>query len=217
MKIKEAGFRELYHQLIMFAISDQDREVLKAFTGWETADCLLAYEYCDHMVGLTFEVLELGKKTSDGYEYYGGKDDVTVKYRFGAISDYDFCYVDKEQTIRSRHAHKIEVIHSTYAVEKKVEESRGLTILDEFRYKNCPDDVRVVFLKNGLKPEACWVTITDMEDERHFKGKLLNEPYADFGVHMDDIISFGLGKLRNGNRVLYFDSINRDTGNDIME
>lgn len=206
MKIKDAGFRALYHRLVILDIRNKDRKVLDTFPGWETANCMLAYGYFDHEAGITFEILELEKKSSGNYEHFGGRDDVTVKFRFGAVADYDFWYADEEEVLRKRHVDKIEMVHSGYAADKRVEESRALTILDEFRYENCPDDVRVLFLKNGVKPEACWVTITDMQDDKHYKGKLLNEPYADFGVHMGDIVSFAMGKYQNGDPVLYFHS-----------
>lgn len=206
MKIKDAGFRALYHRLIILEIRDKDRKALDTLQGWETSNCMLTYGYFDREAGITFEVLELGNKLPGKYDYFGGREDVTVKFRFGAVANYDFWYADEEETLRKRHADKIEMVHEGYAAQKKVEESRALTVLDKFRYENCPDDVQVLFLRNGVKPEACWVKITDMEDTMRYKGKLLNEPYADFGIHMGDTISFALGKYQDGEPVLYYHS-----------
>ena len=49
----------------------------------------------------------------------------------------------------------------------------------------------VLTVKDGLKPEGCWVRITGLGD-KHFIGTLLNEPDQNFGYHMGDTIMFFL-------------------------
>lgn len=202
MKFRDACFRKLYHRFVVFRIGERERDMLDMFPGYEKADCVLAYGYYDSMAGISLETLELGRKTENGCEFFGPRNDVMFMFRFGAIADIDFWYPDNEDELREKHTFKIEAVHRSYAANEKVEASRKLEVLDPLRYESCPDDVQVLFLKDGIKPEACWVTITDMEGS-HFRGKLLNEPCADFGVHCGDTVPFELGKGRDGQPILY--------------
>ncbi len=202
MKISEAGFRGLYHRFIVIEIDEWQRETLDIFPGFKEANCVLAYGYLDSSAGVSFEVLEVGKKSTNGLVFSGGRDDVSYKFRFDAVEDHQFTCPDETNLLREKHKHKIESIHRFYAADDGVEQSRSMTILDGFRYEQCPDDVLVILLKKDVNPEKCWITITGMEG-KHFRGKLLNEPFAGFGVHNGDVVEFDIGKDQSGKTLLY--------------
>ena len=177
MTFAEANFRDLYHRFVVFPFTERERSMLKGFPGAEQADCVLAYGYLDSMCGFSFEALELGQRTGDGFAFSGGCEEISVKFRFDVVRDLDFQYPDQEDELREKHRRKIKTIHTFYAADPNVEMTRKLTALDAFRYPGCPDDVQVVLLKDSIKPEACWVRLTGAGD-RLFTGELLNEPYA---------------------------------------
>ena len=59
-------------------------------------------------------------------------------------------------------------------------------------------------IKNGLKPEGCWVRINGLSDRR-IMGTLLNEPDQDFGYHAGDKIAFFICDDVEGNKRLISD------------
>lgn len=68
---------------------------------------------------------------------------------------------------------------------------RNRVDIDQFRAPGFFDDLQVALFSNNqeCRPEVVWVRFEEMsEDGKSFTGKLLNEPDADFGVHIDDII-----------------------------
>ena len=57
-----------------------------------------------------------------------------------------------------------------------------MDVIDELRHPVFPDDLRVLFMKEGQEGvEICWVRSMDVAGD-HVIGKLLNEPYKDFGA-----------------------------------
>lgn len=51
-----------------------------------------------------------------------------------------------------------------YSAGEEVEESRSMYFLDESRSPEYPDDVLVYLLKDGNKPEVCWVRIEGLAE-----------------------------------------------------
>ena len=47
-----------------------------------------------------------------------------------------------------------------YDAPEEVEKTRSMTFLDASRDESCIDDVLVYLVKDGLKPEGCWVRIS---------------------------------------------------------
>ena len=60
----------------------------------------------------------------------------------------------------------------------------------------------VLIIKNGLRPEECWVRISDLSDRR-VMGTLLNEPDQDFGYHAGDTIAFLFVTMRKAISALF--------------
>ena len=84
-----------------------------------------------------------------------------------------------------------------YDVNKEIEITREMTFLDACRDKEYIDDVMVYFIKEGNKPEECWVRIVGLK-ENFLIGILLNEPYQEFGCHKRDKITFFVQETEDG-------------------
>jgi len=73
----------------------------------------------------------------------------------------------------------------------KYSDIRERVDIDQFRAPGFFDDVSVILISknNEYTPEVVWVRLDEMmEGGMVFRGQLLNEPNADFGVHSGEII-----------------------------
>ncbi len=73
----------------------------------------------------------------------------------------------------------------------KYSDIRERVELDQFRAPGYFDDVSVILISknNEYTPEVVWVRLDEMmKGGVVFQGQLLNEPNADFGVHIGEII-----------------------------
>ena len=84
----------------------------------------------------------------------------------------------------------------------EVEESRSMDFLDGSRSPEYPDDVLVYLLKDGNKPEGCWVRIEGLADHEII-GTLLNEPDQNFDYHEGETIAFYAQQTEDKEIVLY--------------
>ncbi|MDG6258193.1 MAG: hypothetical protein QCH35_11435 [Methanomicrobiaceae archaeon] len=76
--------------------------------------------------------------------------------------------------------------------------------LDRFRAPGYFDDVSAILRANDQEtiPEVVWVRLEDQScNGTYFKGKLLNEPHSDFGVHKDDMLTVRFAE-HEGERIL---------------
>jgi hypothetical protein len=78
---------------------------------------------------------------------------------------------------------------------------RNRTDLDRFRAPGYFDDVSVILLSKDHEaiPEGVWVRLEEQSaDGASFRGTLLNEPYADFGVHEGEILTVSFAEDEEG-------------------
>lgn len=87
-----------------------------------------------------------------------------------------------------------------YDVSEELEKCCSFDFLDGCREPAFPDDVRVLFLKKENKPEECWVRISGIGDHV-LLGKLLNQPYQDFGVREGDMVLLCTQRRRRKNQL----------------
>ncbi len=78
--------------------------------------------------------------------------------------------------------------------------------MDQFRHAEFPDDVQVLFVKEGVRPEGIWVRTTKLIGCENgavlLEGRMLNNPHADFGVTINDTVLFASGVVDDaGTRV----------------
>lgn len=73
--------------------------------------------------------------------------------------------------------------------------------IDQFRAPGYFDDVSVLLLSKSqeVSPEKVWVRLEETsDDDTTFRGRLLNQPYADFGVNIGDTIPVLLVETEDG-------------------
>ncbi len=80
--------------------------------------------------------------------------------------------------------------------------TREMTFLDASRSKDCVDDILVYLTREGFEPEPHYVKITGLGD-RWFVGTLLEEPNAEFGCHVGDVIPFFAQQLEDGSVICF--------------
>lgn len=191
--VSQLSFRDMYHRGCFFAMNDYLAELLEAAKiGADGADGALGYGYIDNEAGFTFEILASAKRAGDRFIPLPNDGTVSLKVRRGSAAHWNIILhpdVDTtpfEETIR--------FINEGYFKNEGFEFFRGMDVIDELRHPDFPDDLRVLFMKEGQEGvEICWVRSMDVAED-HVIGKLLNEPYKDFGVHEGDTIPFGIVK-----------------------
>ncbi len=212
MTCKEAGFRPFYHKFCVLPMTAQFKQMLTRYPKSNQADGILTYGYCDNSAGFTLEILALAKNDDSGTVFDDISNDERFVLRFGAVANDVFQYVDDSDGILAeRYKEKINDIHTYYHASNSVETSRSFAFLDPLRHENFIDDILVLFYKETLQPEGCWVRIKDIVDlhseEHAFVGTLLNEPNQEFGCHRgQEILFFSL--KNNKNQVMCLASLN---------
>lgn len=204
MKYNGNNFREFYKHIVTIEINDQIREAIKDFKGAKTANCIYAYGYIDEESGFMFEVLASGKQseTSGLFNPREGNDEVSVKLKAEVVEGLEIYFFDEKRTnLRKKFASKIEMIEK-YNASDEVELSRSFSFLDEYRHNYLIDVVKVILVKNGNKPEICWVQITGLDESNHIIiGHLLVEPEQNFDYHDGDTVAFFMQQTEDGNVV----------------
>lgn len=204
MKIKEVGFRPLYHYVSAFELNADLKKVVKDCPEADKATHAVFYGYIDPEGGLMLELLCVGKKAPKNFYFkdpYTGKR-VTIKA--SDLDELEFVFFPEfDDKVLKTFAPKIDPLKE-YDADEKLEKTRELAFLDEFRSPQYPDDVRVVLLKEGLKPEEVWIHMTHPGDQV-LCGKLLNQPYQDYGINRGDPIDFYVRDIEENKIVLVKD------------
>lgn len=189
IKYSEVGFRAFYHKFIAVPIKDSLKAGLQDFPGADKANYILTYGYIDHTAGLTLEILAAAFRDDKGFSFEVGNKETSSKIRIGSVMDDECFYFDDEDgSLYKRYADKVDMLKS-YGAGDEVEESRSMGFLDGSRSLEYPDDVLVYLLKDGNKPEGCWVRIESLA-EHQIIGNLLNEPDQNFDYHEGEKIAF---------------------------
>ena len=201
MKYSEVGVRAFYHNFIVVPMKDSLKGVLKDFPGADRAISILTYGYIDRMAGFTLEVLAAAFMDNEEMSFGIGNTEKLSKIRIESVIDDECYYVDDEDdSMYELYSDKLEMLKN-YDAEDGVEESRNMDFLDSSRSPEYPDDVLVYLLKNGNKPEGCWVRIEELA-EHEIIGTLLNEPNQDFGYHIGNQIAFYVHQTENKEIIL---------------
>ena len=205
MNYKDLGFRAFYKNFCIMLYNDNIIDLLASCDTPEIFSGVLVYGYVDHEAGFTFEILTMVDDEGSGrYSYHDLPKDVTLKLRADAVKDceclfsedvYDDCMELFKEKIASL---------DIYDYNEDVFKSRLFDFLDGYRDEDYIDDVQVLLVRDGLQMEQCWVRIEDLGD-KVIIGKLLNEPYQDFGYHRGDTVAFFVYLDEKGNQNLVCD------------
>ena len=189
MTIKEVGFRPIYHSITAFELNAELKKVVKDCPDADKATHAVFYGYIDPEDGLMLELLCVGKKAPKNFYFKDPYNGERVTIKASDIDELDFVYFPEiDEKFLKTYASRVDALKQ-YEPEEKLAKTRELDFLDGFRSPQYPDDVRVVFLKEGLKPEEVWIHMTHLGDQVIW-GELLNQPYQDYGVNRGDSIEF---------------------------
>jgi hypothetical protein len=199
----EFNFRNVVNRLIIIK-NKRIGENLSRNVVNDNSDSILCYCYIDDEAGISFEYLS---------NYFFEKEnivnnlrkDTLYKFRFETVSNDEYKMFSENLTGIKEIDEKIDNIYKYYDRNEDTKELRKYEIFDPFRVKGFPDDVEIYLTKEGLNKEKLYVKLFKMDGQRTF-GKLLNEPYQNFGVHINEIIEIFIVKYKNGDIILLHQS-----------
>lgn len=185
-----------------------DEPTVKVLAPDIDANALLCMGYVDHTAGLTYEAFAVANYLDGDYSIEWEAKDVGLKIRAGSLGNNIIMPIENK-VLMNKFKFRIGLLE-TYYGDENVQACRAIKELDEFRHPEFPDDVAVFLAKEGIRPERIWARtvafngISNYIDDNtiSIKVQLLNEPYEDFGVHMNDIIDCISFVYENGERIL---------------
>ena len=185
---EDINFRDLTYGLVLI-VNDRNLPALKnIFESRPRDNAILACGYIDHTAGISFEVLCLGEYGPNGeINLRRGNPTTSFKLRYDNVTG---IIVLLDDQIMPTLQDKIDMVREGYAVNEDIMRARNTTAFDSFRHPQYPDDVMLMFFKEGVRPEGIWCRVEGADDGRPV-AQMLNEPNADFGVHMGDMVPFG--------------------------
>ena len=190
-RIESFGFRDLTTGLVLIVNDRNFKAAEKTFEHELLDNAILACGYIDHDAGITFEVLCLGEFDSNGQIHLRrGNPKVSMKLRYDSI---DGIIVLLEDEIPPEFQDKVNMVREGYMVNESIMKARNSRVFDDFRHPQFPDDVLLIFYKQGLSTEGIWCRI-EAEIGGRPAAVMMNEPNSDFGVHKGDLISFEWGE-----------------------
>lgn len=194
------NFREVEKKLCIYV----DELSPKILAPDVEANALLCMGYIDHTAGLTYEALALANYCDGDYSIVWEAKDVSLKIRAESTNGKIIMPIENK-VLYNKFKWRIELLENYYG-DANVLECRDIQELDNFRHPDFPDDLAVIIVKEGLKPETIWVranrVTTYNAEVILFKGELLNEPYADFGIHIGQEIECVSFVNDSGERIL---------------
>ena len=189
MNFNETGFRPFYHHVCALELDDKLRKKIKNCPDADKSSHAVVYGYIDPEKGLMLEILGGGKQAPKYFYFKDPYEGRRITLSISEVADLPFLWFEKlEPRFYKQYAPRIEKLKQ-YDASEDLEKSREFDFLDSCREPSFPDDIRVVFMKKGLEMEECWVRLTGLGDHVLI-GKLLNQPYQNFGVNEGDTVNF---------------------------
>ena len=191
MYIDEAIFREIFHKFIYIDCQEELEGLSDTLEIIEGATGVLAYCFCEDLVGTSFNLLASAKKSEDGRLEIGPRSsEKYARVRFSDVRDYEFELADNLKADLSAFTDVPDDIRENFeSADQRMAMLRELEILDGGRNIELPDFVSVTVGKKGFLPEVVWVRTTDFGDNE-FYGTLHNPPKQGFGLEPGQKVRF---------------------------
>ena len=136
-----------------------------------------------------------------------------VNIRKDKFDDFNIRIIEDDSYFNDKYGEYVSNHDKVYTNEN-LERIRDFKAIDSLRDGIFPDDIMVVFFKEGMQNEGMWVRIERMDDdlplingeEGEFPllyGKLLNQPNQDLGVNMGDEVRVALIRYETGEVVAF--------------
>lgn len=195
-RLDEFNFRQLNHKYLLILDDARNNMLVGNVFPHEAGDnAILVYGYIDNQAGLSFEVLCMAKVKETGNVVFRETSETTsFKMRYDSIQGIIFTMEDNSEF--DRFESRVEAIHEFYHSSLITEALREDIRFDSCRNNQYPDDVVVIFLKEGMNPEGIWCKLADVKGDKVY-GRMMNEPYADFGAHNGDLVEITLVNVEN--------------------
>ncbi len=195
------------------SLSSYTQSDIKDSEKIEGANSLLCYVYIDNMMGVTYEVLAATYFYFGDYYLVGERAQLSMKIRAESLA-YNRVYPIDNRALMKKYHQQIMFIDEHYTCNDEMKELRSLECLDNFRHPAIPDDVIVTLYSDKYeKCEGVWVSLRKQlnsmfNGEQIFMGKLLSEPWKDYGVHSGQDIYFLNHKVDDHSLLLYSPGFN---------
>lgn len=219
-KGSEFSFRELYGKYIQILDKEQAESLVKPMELddgeiFRQIDCdmevnsIFVYCYIDHHAGMSFEVLTVGLY-EDGINRIHERTDFKsmIKLRKDLFDNLDACVLEDDSYFDENYGEYVRD-HDKFYTNPQLDKIRNLQAIDSIRDDMFPDDILVVFFKEGLQKEGMWVRLEKIDDDLPtvndepgqfplLYGELLNQPKQDFGVNIGDSVRVLVIKYEDG-------------------
>ena len=228
MLIKDENFRNLYRKPILIKDKEFAHEIarsiqidsiwedglsgeelgqkLKSMKIDENINSILAIAYIDHSAGMSFHVLTTAISDNGTADIIKRNDfQAMINCRKGQVNNFEFDYlenIDVNDDFSMDHYKRSVEIANSYFVSEDIEALRFLDMLDDSRHEDFPDDVEVLFFKEGLQAEKMWVRYEKVIEVPIIEGTLLNAPFQDFGVSEGDKVRFFPYAQKDSNEII---------------
>lgn len=188
------NFREVYHKLAVVMDNGYCANTFKLVADKVIPEgveynSVLAYGYIDKSCGFSYKVLGLTYYEDGDYTLVWPSDEIGLTVRGECFHHFEMIPVENK-ALEKRFSNMIRITNECYST-KEDDVLRSLVRLDKFRHEDYPDDIRVILFKEGMKPEQVWMRTEQFLAEQDgaicIEAKLLNEPYKDFGVHLNNV------------------------------
>lgn len=212
MKLKDTGFRWVYHYVCAFELNDKLRELIKECPDVAKASHAVCYGYIDAKKGLMLEVLCAGKQAPKYFYFKDTYEGKRITIPASELKNVEFILFDKlEPRFRKKLDPRIEPLKK-YDAPEELEKTRGeeLGFLDAFRDLQHPDVVRVAFYKDGLQVEEIPVRLTGTGDH-YLIGIVQKNPKQDFGSVKGDTVYFNARQTEENKIEIYLNLNTEET------
>ena len=185
-------FREVERQFVI--INNPKFVQLTGCT--KEANSILCYGYVDNSAGLTYETVAATLLLDGDYSILDTVKCISLKIRANSVSKEEVIPIQNKALFK-QYSYIVDNVNEFYYKDPEREECREVRELDQFRHAEFPDDVQVLFVKEGVRPEGIWVRTTKLIEREEgtvlLEGRMLNSPHADFGVTINDTVLFASG------------------------
>ena len=219
-KGSEFSFRELYGKYIQILDKEQsetlvkpidigDGEIIRAIDCDMEVNSTFVHAYIDHEAGMSFQVLTVGFYDGAANRIHERTDFKSmVNIRKDKFNDFNICVLEDDSSFKEEYGEYV-ANHDRFFTSEDLERIRNFKAIDSLRDDIFPDDIMVVFFKEGMQNEGMWVRLEKMDDELPIingeegefpllYGKLLNQPNQDLGVNIGDDVRVALIRYENG-------------------
>ncbi|WP_124061388.1 DUF3320 domain-containing protein [Gordonibacter sp. Marseille-P4307] len=203
--LSEMGFREVDGSVLYV---EGALSLFEEDSGMGSADFpdVLAYGYIDQQAGLSMQVLCSARRVGSKIERRRDLDEHRLIIRSGGTGERLAAQVvDSSLSEFSDLIGQIEEIYGPD--DESLRDVRRSADIDPLRSLEYPDDIQAYLLKQGIEGmELVWMRTLGISEEGSVVGRLLNEPYGDYGVHEGDCIELGFGTGKDGGIVCVADA-----------